>query len=227
MIKIKTTRKNAPQAAKTAWENRLNITKDEWKHIARLYTLPLLKHTDKHLHFKHITHRRIGTRNRFPDSLTNKCRLCRDHQEGSCHLAWCPATKTIFETIDALAKNTPPPRRSRAQKVKDRLFAYPGTTTPDNLKALYIIAWKYIIKDFYRVDFEAYNYHYIPVLESTLMRFATLVRGSTSPDPHNSVRTYKAAQGRKPKIKKRWNSAPPCLSKTRKAGYNLALNLAS
>ena len=24
---------------------------------------------------------------------------------------------------------------------------------------------------------------------------------STSPDPHNSMRTYKAAQGRKPKIK--------------------------
>ena len=34
---IKTNRKNAPQAARSAWENRLNITKDEWKHIARLY----------------------------------------------------------------------------------------------------------------------------------------------------------------------------------------------
>ena len=100
----KTTRKNVSQAARSAWENRLNITKDEWIHIARLYAMPLLKHTDKHLHFKHITHRRIGTRNRFPNSLTTKCRLCRDHREGSCHLAWCPETKKIFENIDALVK---------------------------------------------------------------------------------------------------------------------------
>jgi len=72
----KASRGNAPQAAKFAWERRLNITSEEWKHIAKLYTMPLLKHTDKHLHFKHITHRRIGTRNRFIASPTDVCRLC-------------------------------------------------------------------------------------------------------------------------------------------------------
>eukprot|EP00967_Tisochrysis_lutea_P027887 scaffold32418_cov36-Tisochrysis_lutea.AAC.4 len=65
-------------------------------------------HHDKHLHlhFKHITHRRIGTRNKFPDSSTDKCRLCCGHREESYHLAWCPATKMIFETIDALTYQT-------------------------------------------------------------------------------------------------------------------------
>ena len=49
---LKKTQRNDPQAAKPAWEERLNITNDEWKHVAKLYTLPLLKHTDKHMHFK-------------------------------------------------------------------------------------------------------------------------------------------------------------------------------
>ena len=54
-----------PQPAREAWARKLDLTHDEWKHVAKLYTHPLLKHTDKHLHFKHITHRRLGTRNRF------------------------------------------------------------------------------------------------------------------------------------------------------------------
>ena len=31
------------------------------------------------------------------------------------------------------------------QKTKDRLFAYLDATTPDSLKTLYIVAWRYII----------------------------------------------------------------------------------
>ena len=186
--------------------------------------MPLLKHTDKHLHFKHITHRRIGTRNKFPDSPTDKCRLCHGHREDSCHLAWCPATKTIFETIDALTKHTPAAKRSRAQKVKDRLFAYPGTDHSRQLKSALYNSVEAHIKDFYRVEFEAHNYHYIPVLESTLIRFATLVRGSISPDPHNSMRTYKAAQGRKPKIKKTKELSNPILFEDEQGRLQLQLS---
>ena len=154
-----------------------------------------------HPHFKHITHRRIGTKNRFTDSPTEKCRLCNRHQENSCHLAWCPATKKVFDAIDAIAGYTPSANRTRKQKAKDRLFAYPDVINPDSLKTLYIIAWKYIIRDFYRVEFESYEYHYIPVLESTLVRFTTLVRGLSTLNTHSQARTRKAAQGRKPKLK--------------------------
>ena len=81
----------------------------EWSHVAKIHTHPLPKHTDKHKHphFKHITHRRLGTRNRFATSETHMCRLCGRYREDSKHLAWCPATSTIFETIDALAGFSP------------------------------------------------------------------------------------------------------------------------
>ena len=82
-----------------------------------------------------------------------------------------------------------------------RLFAYPSAVTPDSLKSLYVIAWRYIIRDFYRVKYESYEFHYIPALEATLIRFSTLVRGRAPPILYNSARTGKAAQGRKPKIK--------------------------
>ena len=109
--------------------------------------------------------------------------MCNRYQEDSCHLAWCPATRKIFDTIDAIANYTPKQNRSHRQKTKDRLFAYPNATTPDSLKTLYIIAWRYIIKDFYRLEFESYEYHYIPALESTLIRFTTLVRPSDMDSP--------------------------------------------
>ena len=38
-------------------------------------TPPAKAHTDKHPHFKHITHRRLGTRNRFAAAANTKCRL--------------------------------------------------------------------------------------------------------------------------------------------------------
>ena len=57
---------NKPQPARGTWACKLDLTHDEWKHVAKLYTHPLLKHTDKRPHFKHITHRRLGTGNTQP-----------------------------------------------------------------------------------------------------------------------------------------------------------------
>eukprot|EP00967_Tisochrysis_lutea_P086598 scaffold122099_cov35-Tisochrysis_lutea.AAC.4 len=51
------------------------------------------------------------------------------------------------------------------------LFAYPNTPTPDSLKALYLIAWRNIIGDFYKVEFDNYAFHHVPVIERTLSRF--------------------------------------------------------
>jgi len=55
-----------------AWEKRLPtpITLEHWKTIASRYNNSLLTPRDYHLHFKHITHRRIGTNNRFADRST-------------------------------------------------------------------------------------------------------------------------------------------------------------
>ena len=140
------------------------------------------------------------------------------------HLAWCLATKIIFETIEALASFTPPPGRSRTQKTKDRLFAYPDTNAPESLRALYVIAWKYLLRDFYKVEFESYDYHYIPILESTLVRFTTLVRGLAPPGTHSSMRTYTAAQGRKPKLKKPLELSTPVLVENERGKLQMSDN---
>jgi ubiquitin len=50
-----------------AWTKRLAITPKQWLIIASRYNNSVLTPRDYHLHFKHITHRRIGTNNRFAD----------------------------------------------------------------------------------------------------------------------------------------------------------------
>ena len=38
-----------------------------WKHLARVYTLPLVTSRDTCMHLQHIAHRRIGTANQLAD----------------------------------------------------------------------------------------------------------------------------------------------------------------
>ena len=42
------------------WEKRLALPDNVWAHLAELYTSPMLTARDTHLHYKHITHRRIA-----------------------------------------------------------------------------------------------------------------------------------------------------------------------
>ena len=220
-----------PQPARETWARKLGMTRGEWTHVAKLYTHPLLKHTDKHPHFKHITHRRLGTRNRFDTATTTRCRLCGKHRENSTHLARCPSTQQIFQTIEAVTGYTPEKKRSTVQKikVKDRLFAYPNpnTTTPDSLKALYLIAWRYIIGDFYRVEFDNYTFHQVPVIEKTLSRFTILARGLVPPDRPSTARTNKASQGRKPKLKSPRELCAPVFTINDKDTLSLGTNLSA
>ena len=65
-----------------------------------------------------------------------------------------------------------------------------STPTPDSLKALYLIAWRYIIGDFYKVEFDNYAFHHIPVIERILNRFTVLVRGLEPPDRTSTARTF-------------------------------------
>jgi len=58
------------------------------------------------MHYKHVTHRRIGTYNRFPNRDT-LCRLCAQSNESSVHLGTCPALNDIFVTIHHLTEYTP------------------------------------------------------------------------------------------------------------------------
>ena len=126
-----------------------------------------------------------------------------------------------------MAGFTPEKDRSTAQKLKDRLFVYPNTTTPDSLKALYLIAWRYIIGDFYKVEFDNYTFHHVPVIERTLIRFTILARGLTPPDKSSTARTSKASQGRKPKLKSPSELCSPAFTLNDKGTLMLGSNLAA
>ena len=158
-------------------------------------------------------------------ATTTKCRLCGKHRENSTHLARCPSTLPIFQTIEAVAGYTPAKDRSTTQKIKDRLFAYPNSLTPDSLKALYLIAWRYIISDFYKVEFENHTFHHVPVLERVLSRFTALVRGREPPDNFSTARTRKASLGRKPKIKSPHDLSAPVFLTNNKGALVMSTNL--
>ena len=132
-------------------------------------------------------------------------------------------------TLDAIANYTPKPNRPKQQKIKDRLFAYPAESTPDSLKTLYVIAWRCIIRDFYRMEFESHTYHYIPVLETTLIRFTTLVRSIAPPNGHYRMRTRTVARwpraGNLSKLKRPLELSAPTFTENDKGNLTMNDNL--
>ena len=56
------------------------------------------------------------------------------------------------------------------------------------------------------------------------MRFTTLVRGLNPPKAHCSARTHKAAQGRKPKLKKSLEFSAPVFTENEKGRLQLSEN---
>ena len=97
-------------------------------------------------------------------------------------------------TVPRNRKGRAGPQAKNKKRETDYLLTR-ARLTPDSLKTIYIIAWRYIIRDYRIIEFESHEYHYIPVLESTLMRFTPLVRGLAPPNNHRLRRTRTAAQG--------------------------------
>jgi hypothetical protein len=136
-----------------AWTKRLAITPKQWLIIASRYNNTVLTPRDYHLHFKHITHRRIGTNNRFADQ-SSICRFCHTHEETSVHLGRCPSLTKIFGTINKATGFTPGKNRTYQQKALDTLFCHPCEDTPACVVHLYLIAWRYIITEFYQLHYD-------------------------------------------------------------------------
>src|SRR6056297_1893306 len=124
-----------------------------WIIIAARYNNTFLTPRDYHLHFKHITHRRIATNNRFSDRSCI-CRFCHTYPETSMHLARCPSLKAIFGTLNKAIGFQPSKNRDVPQMALDTLFGYPYSDTPQSVGHLHMIAWRYIITDFYRLQYD-------------------------------------------------------------------------
>ena len=79
----------------------------------------MLTARDTHLHYKHITHRRIATANRFADP-NKTCRFCKSNAESSTHLGECPRLDNIFDTLDTLARHPGTPSEDHNKGAIDR-----------------------------------------------------------------------------------------------------------
>ena len=140
-----------------------------------LYTSPMVTARDMHLHFKHITHRRVGTynRNRFPDRA-NTCRICGETDESSTHLGECPGTTSILGELNKVARFSPKIGRSREETIIDNLFViYPKGDAPKVIYVLYLLAWRYIITDFYRIHYDGINFSEETILIRIIERYTT------------------------------------------------------
>ena len=146
--------------------------------MATLYTSPMMTARDTHLHFKHLTHRRIGTYNRFANR-DKTCRICRTAYESSTHLGECPRIVKILQTLDKLARYKPRDDRSREEVIVDNVFVHPGGKSPRSLTILYTLAWRYIITDFYRIHYDGTEFSEESVLIRTLDRYHDIKQGPT------------------------------------------------
>ena len=160
---------------------------------------------DTHLHFKHLTltHRRIGTYNRFADR-DKTCRICRAAYESSTHLGECPRIVKILETLDKLTRFAPRDDRSREEVIIDNLFMHPGGKSPRSITILYTLAWRYITTDFYIIHYDGIEFSEESVLIRTLDRYTTLSKALLFAicEHHgltDSARTAQAGMGRQPK----------------------------
>jgi hypothetical protein len=175
-----------PHPNLAAWEKRLGIIDKQWDTIASSYNSSLLTPRDYHLHFKHITHRRIATNNRFADQ-SSICRFCHQYEETSMHLGRCPCL-TANEGIERIwlinkaVGFVPTENITVQQKTLNILFGHPHKDTPPCIAHLHMIAWRFIITDFYQLQFNsamppfditrAYN---IYIHARTLERYTLLV----------------------------------------------------
>jgi hypothetical protein len=123
-----------PHPSLAAWEKRLGIKDKQWDVIASRCKSSFFTPRDYHLHFKHITHRRIATNNRFSDQ-SSICRFCHQYEETTMHLGRCPCLTAIFGTINKAVGFVPTQNMTVQQKkVLDIRFAhtlYPHQSDPN------------------------------------------------------------------------------------------------
>jgi hypothetical protein len=68
-------------------------------------------------------------------------------------LGRCPYLTNILNSINKIVDFVPPPNRTTQQKTLDTLFGYPHKGTPPCITHLYMIAWRFILTDFYQLHY--------------------------------------------------------------------------
>jgi hypothetical protein len=71
------------------------------------------------------------------------------------HLGRCPCLTAIFGTINKAVGFVPPQNMTVQQKTLNTLFGHPHKDTPPCIAHVYMIAWRFIITDFYQLQFNS------------------------------------------------------------------------
>jgi hypothetical protein len=113
------------------------------------------------------------------------------------HLGRCPGLTIIFNTLNKAVNLHPSKNRSIPQEALDTLFYFPCHDTPACVAHLHMIAWRFMITDFYRLHYDeeappfgevqAYS-----IFTRTLERYTMLVMARA----HNIRAIYQARQRR-------------------------------
>jgi hypothetical protein len=106
----------------------------EWDIISSRYNSTFLSPTDFHLHYKHIIHRCLATKNRFATG-DNNCRFCGCHEETSSHIGECEEVRKLFAKFDKLVAGgswfkRPRTAASKQALIKNILFTLPFRSAP-------------------------------------------------------------------------------------------------
>jgi hypothetical protein len=147
-------RKRKFPSALEAWRQRLNLRDHEWIEIAARYNTTFLTPRKFHMHFKHIIHRALVTRERgINPACGSMCRMCGHYRENSTHIGECYTIRKIFTLINKLKCLEerfiyPTSAAARRRQAKRILFACPGEGAPKSTINFMIILWKNILISF-------------------------------------------------------------------------------
>ena len=83
--------------------------------------------------------------------------------------------------------------------ITDRLFLHPDDPCPKSLPILYLLAWRYILTDFYRIHYDNASFSEESVLARTIERFTKLCCALLFANATDSAKTAQAGMGRQPK----------------------------
>jgi hypothetical protein len=113
------------------------------------------------------------------------------------HLGRCPGLTAILNTLNKAVNFHPSKDRSRPQKALNTLYCFPCRDTPACVAQLHMIAWRFIITDFYRLHYDEEpppfgEVQAHSIFTRTLERYTMLVMARA----HNIRAIYQARQRR-------------------------------
>ena len=113
----------------------------------------------------------------------------------------CPGITRILDALNIIARFSPSAERSREDITIDNLFIFPKGDAPKAIYTLYLLAWRYIITDFYRIHYENIDIDYSEesILIRIIERYTALRKALIFAYETDSARTAQAGMGRQPK----------------------------